>query len=182
MPARGVARQFLWVAAWMALCGPATLAQTNSNPAAVNLLAVINPQISVVASPGTVNFALVPNGTANGDVPITITTSWALRPNIGFLALWGSFASAPAALTSGFGNNIPSSSVRGSVNGGAFAPFTGLSPFGIGTSRLIFLLRILGNNRNSTRNDTLNLQIDTTGLGLPPGTYTGILRLQAVAI
>ncbi len=182
MPGRRVAGQVLWVAAWAVCCAPGAQAQANSNPGTVNLLAVVNPQITVVASPGTVNFALVPNGTANGDLPVTVTTSWALRPNIGFLALWGSFASAPAALSNGFGNSIPSSRVLGSVNGGAFAPFTGLSPFGFGTSRLIFLERILGNNRNGTRNDTLNLQININGLPLPPGTYTGILRLQAVAI
>jgi hypothetical protein len=40
----------------------------------------------------------------------------------------------------------------------------------------------LGFNRNSSHSDTLNLNINTTGLALPAGTYTGTLHIQAQAL
>jgi hypothetical protein len=46
----------------------------------------------------------------------------------------------------------------------------------------VFSQAILAGNRNAGRSDTLALQIDTTGLGLPAGTYTGVLTIQAQAI
>lgn len=61
-------------------------------------------------------------------------------------------------------------------------PFTGTSPFAAGSSLVIFTERIRGNNRSKTRNDTLDLRIDTSGLALPAGTYTGVLRIQAQAL
>ncbi len=156
-------------------------AQLSSNPAAVNLNAVLNSRLAVAASPGLVNFSLVPSGIANGSSTITITTSWVLRPSNGTLTLYAYF-STTTALSDGAGHVLPSANVSGSANGGAFTPFTGASPFAAGSSITIFSQRILGFNRSGTRNDTLNLRIDTTGLGLPAGTYTGLLRIQAQAI
>jgi hypothetical protein len=37
-------------------------------------------------------------------------------------------------------------------------------------------------NRNGASSDTLDLRINTAGLGLPAGTYTGVLNIQAQAI
>jgi hypothetical protein len=46
----------------------------------------------------------------------------------------------------------------------------------------VFSQAINNANRNSSRNDTVDLRIDTTGLGLPASTYTGVLNIQAQAI
>ena len=51
-----------------ALCSSRAGAQIKSNPAAVNLNAVLNTGITITAAPGLVNFTLVRNGTATGSV------------------------------------------------------------------------------------------------------------------
>jgi hypothetical protein len=157
-------------------------AQLSSNPAAVNLQAALTSSLSVSTSPSLVSFTLVPGGTATGSNPISITTSWVLQPNVGNVTLYAYFTSAAVALTDGAGDNIPSASVEGSPNNGAFAPFSGTSPFAAGSSQTIFRVNILGNNKTATRTDTLALRINLTGLSLPAGTYTGLLRLQAEAL
>ncbi|MBI3484406.1 MAG: hypothetical protein HY012_04555 [Acidobacteria bacterium] len=172
---------FLLMALFGAL-SPEAHAQVNSGPATINLLAVRNPGVAVSATPGNVNFALVNNGVATGSTPITITTTWDVQPSVGNLTLYAFFSSTTAALSNGAGNNIASSRVKGSVNGGAFVPFTGISPYAAGSSLQIFTFRVLGSNRRGTRNDTLNLQIDLTGAVLPAGTYSGTLLIQAQAL
>jgi len=157
-------------------------AQLNSNIANVNLNAVLSTSLTVSAAPGLVNFALLPNGVANGSVPINVTTSWTLSPSVGNVSVWAYFSTAAAALSDGAGDNIPSSSVLGSPDGGAFTAFSGVSPFAAATSLKIVSFKILGNNKSGTRTDTLALQISTVGLALPAGTYTGVLNIQAQAL
>jgi hypothetical protein len=162
--------------------GSPARAQLNSNIAGVNLAADLTTSLTVTASPGLVNFALIPNGTATGSVPITVNVSWTLKPSVGAVTTYAYFTSAAVALTDGAADNIPSSSVSGSVNGGAFGAFTGASPFAASSSITLSSIRILGNNKSGNRTDTLNLQISTTGLNLPAGTYTGVLNIQAQAL
>jgi hypothetical protein len=157
-------------------------AQLNSNIAGVNLTAVLTTSLTLSASPGAVNFNLVPSGVANGSGTVAVTTTWTLVPSVGAVTVWAYFSTAVAALSDGAGDNIPSSSVLGSPNGGAFAPFTGVSPFAAGSSLQIFTVRILGNNRTGTRVDNLDLRINTTGLNLPAGTYSGVMHIQAQAL
>jgi hypothetical protein len=115
-------------------------------------------------------------------VPVTVNTSWTLKPAVGAVTVYAYFTSAAAALTDGAADNIPSSSVTGSVNGGGFGAFTGASPFAAGSSITLSTTRILGNNRTGNHTDTLNLKISTVGLGLPAGLYTGVLNIQAQAL
>lgn len=157
-------------------------AQLNSNIANVNLNAIMTTSLTVSAAPGLVNFALPPSGTATGSSVITVVTTWTLRPSVGAVTTYGYFTSASAALTDGAGDNIPSSSVSGSINGGAFGAFTGASPFAAASSVTLSSTRILGNNRSSNHTDTLNLKISTVGLALPAATYTGVLNIQAQAL
>ena len=157
-------------------------AQINSNIANINLNAVLTTSLTVSAAPGLVNFALPPNGVANGSAAVNITTSWTLSPSNGRVTVWGYFSSAASALTDGAGDNIPSFSVSGSPNGGAFTPFTGAGPFAAASSLLVVSFRVLGFNKTGTRSDTLALQISTAGLALPAGTYSGTLHIQAQAI
>ena len=164
------------------LAGSLAKAQLNSNIATVNLAAILNTSLTVTAAPGLVNFALVRNGTATGSAAITVTTSWTLQPGTARVRTYAYFNSAAAALTDGAGNNIPSSMVSGSVNGGAFRAFTRNSPFAVGRSIRLSSTKINGGNRTGTHQDTLNLMIDTTGLGLPAANYTGVLNIQARAL
>jgi len=164
------------------LGGTPAHAQLNSGVAGVNLAANVTTFLKVTASPGTVNFALVRNGTANGSATITVNTSWTVNFLIGTVKTYAYFTSPVAALTDGAGDNIPPSSVTGSVNGGAFGAFTGATPFSGASgmqlsSTTIFLFNVSGNHT-----DTLNMRISTTGLNLPAANYTGVLTIQAQAI
>lgn len=164
------------------LIGTPAQAQLNSNIAGVNLAANVTTFLSVTASPGLVNFALIPSGTSNGSTAVSINTSWTLSPSVGAVTTYAYFTSAAVALTDGAGDNIPSSSVSGSVNGGAFTAFTGVSPFAAASSVTIATIRILGNNKSGNQTDTLNMRINTTGLNLPAANYTGVLTIRAQAL
>lgn len=159
---------------------PSSQAQLNSNTAVINLNAVRNPFLAVAAGPPLVNFALPPNGIGNGSTNVTIQTAWLFFP--GFrVSCYAYFTNPAVALTSGV-RDIPSSRVQGSVNGGAYQAFTGGSPFVAGGAVTLFTQTITFANFNSSRNDTLALRIDTTGLGLPAATYAGVLRIRAQII
>jgi hypothetical protein len=134
---------------------------------------------------------LNPGSAANaGNTPIVVTTTWDnLQPGGGrTLSLYAYFGSATAALvdTLCFSacTNIPSSGVELSINGAALAPINQTGPFGAaGASLQIFSLRITGSNKNGTRADTLNFNINLSTLPLlEAGTYTGTLFVQAQAI
>ena len=173
---------------WMALgaltlvfvLAPASHAQLNSNVATVNLNAVLGEALTVSAGPATVNFTLVPNGTANGSAPVSITTTWALATTRTDVSLFAYFSTGNA-LTDGTGNNIPAANVGGSVNGGAAGTFTGATPFGA-NGMSVFTVVLGAGTYNSNRADTIDLTIDTAGLGLPSATYTGTLNIQAQAL
>jgi hypothetical protein len=154
-------------------------AQLNSKVANVSLNASLSTAITVTAAPGVVNFALLRSGISTGSAPISITTTWTLPFFIGTVKEYAYFTSAASALADGAGDNIASANVSGSVNGGAFTAFTGASPFAAGSSLAIFNQFIFFFNINATRTDSLNLSINTTGLNLPAGAYTGVLHIQA---
>lgn len=161
---------------------PASQAQVNSNVANVLLNAPLAESVTIAAGPGTVNFALVPNGPAAGSAPVTVTTSWALIKTRTSVKLYAYFASANA-LNDGAGDNIPNTSVKGSINGGALAAFSTATPYGGNFGLTVFNQAIAAANANSTHGpDTIALTIDTTGLGIPAGTYTGTLILEAQAL
>ena len=168
------------VLVFLALLPSRAGAQLKSNPGTVNLNATLNTGITVTASPGLVNFNLVRSGTATGSVPISITTTWTLPRIFGNIAEYAYFTTPAAALTDGGGDNIPSAKVAGSLNGGAYTAFTGASPYAAGSSITLFnqFFFIFFTNPG-TRTDSLNLQINTTGLNLPAGTYTGVLHIEA---
>jgi hypothetical protein len=168
---------------------PASHAQLNSNTATVNLNAVLSESLTVVAGPGTVNFTpLAPTGTTNGVPNVSITTTWVLAKSGASarttLKLFAGFTSA-VALTDGALDNIPTANVLGSVNAGPYSAFTGAGGTALtvnGNAVTVFTLGLGGAGTfNSSRTDTLGLQINTTGLTLPAATYTGTLTIQAQA-
>jgi hypothetical protein len=176
--------QKLWLTlgamALVLVLAPASHAQLNSNVATVNLNAVLGEALTVAAGPATVNFTLVPNGVANGSAPVSITTTWVLGVARTDVNLYAYFSTADA-LTDGAGNNIPTANVNGSVNAGPAAPFTSATPFSA-NGMTVFNQAVAGATLNSNRVDSIELNIDTTGLGLPSATYLGVLNIQAQAI
>jgi hypothetical protein len=174
----------LWVAVGILVLGlavaPASHAQLNSAAASVNLNAVLSESLTVTAGPGVVNFTLVGAGMSNGSSTVTIDTTWALSGARSSVTVSAYFSSG-VALTDGSGNDIPAANVEGSVNGGGFASFTAAGPFSA-FSQQVMSVAITDANRNGASSDTLDLRINTAGLGLPAGTYTGVLNIQAQAI
>jgi hypothetical protein len=166
----------------LAVSQPSYAQALNSGPSTVNLNATLGESLTISAGPALVNFTLVPNGSATGSAPVSITTSWALAKTRTSVALYAYFTSA-TALTDGAGDNIPTSSVTGSVNGGAAAAFTATTPFSAnGLTVFTQALTSTGPFNSSHGPDTVGLTINTTGLALPAATYTGILTIQAQAI
>lgn len=164
-------------------------AQLTSSVASVQLKADLQESLTISATPANVNFALIAGGTAQGNVPVGITTSWVLSNSRSSVTLSGYFSSATAALTDGAATptNIPSSDVLGQVTTGlptAFTAFTQSAPVGTAGAGLeLYRQSISGTNRSASRTDNLNLQINLKGLPqLPAGTYTGTLNLQAQAL
>jgi hypothetical protein len=163
----------LLIAAVVSVCGGAAQAQ----PPGQN-------RIRVSVAPSLVNFTLVRSGVSSGSAPLTIDTNYRV-PAGNQVTLYAYFVNPAQALDNGSpgpGNVIPSAQVAGSVNGGAFQPFVGAGPFSSGSSLLIYTEVSMGGGPPRRRTDALSLQIDTTGLNLRAGTYTGTLRLQAQVI
>jgi hypothetical protein len=167
--------------ALVAMLASPSQAQVDSNNATVALNANLAESLTVSAGPATVTFTLVPNGSAAGSAPVSITTTWSLDTTRTGIDLYAYFSSGDA-LTDGVGNNIPTTSVLGSVNGGAASDFTIATPFGA-NGKTVFTQAVGAGTYSGTRGpDTIDLAIDTTGLGLPSGAYTGTLNIQAQAL
>jgi hypothetical protein len=161
---------------------PASHAQLNSGASTVNLNAPLAESLTVAAGPATVNFTLVPSGTATGSAPVSITTTWALAKTRTSVKLYAYF-STTNALTDGAGDNIPAANVTGSVNGGAAAAFTGATPYtAFGMTVFNQAIGGVGTFNSSHGPDTIALTINTTGLNLPAATFTGVLNVQAQAL
>jgi hypothetical protein len=107
-----------------------------------------------------------------------------LKPSRGNLNIYAFFSSSAAALSDGAGDNIPSSSFEISDNGGAFTALTNTTPFGGANAGLqLGSVKILGNNKQGTRTDTMNFNINLTALPqLPAATYTGTVTIQVQVI
>ncbi|HYY73115.1 MAG TPA: hypothetical protein VE778_05940 [Candidatus Bathyarchaeia archaeon] len=169
---------------------PPAKAQINSNTGTVTLNATLSESLTVTVNSGsTVNFTLAPNTAANaGSTTTGITTAWVLKPGRTAVAVWAYFGSATSALlhqTAGNTVDIPSSGVKIQVGGaGPYTALTAVSPFNAAASGLQIgsSIAINGANKNSSRNDTLAYQIDTTVVPqLPADTYIGTLNIQAQA-
>ncbi len=162
----------------------AARAQLNSGPSTVSLSATLSESLTLSVAPNSVNFTLVPNGTANGNSAVSITTTWVLARTRTTVSVYAYFISTTALTDGGTpANTVATSKFNGSVNGGAYSAFIGgSSPWGA-NSILVYTKTLGGAGTfNSSHADTLGLQVDTTGLSLPAGTYTGTLNIQAQAI
>ena len=161
----------------------------NSNTATVALNATMAETLAISATPGTVNFTLVPGSTSAGSAPVVVNTSWVLSALRGSVNLYAWFATPSAALTDGAAtpNNIPSSEVYASTANGiptTLTAFTQSNTLGVANGGLkLFSQTLSSSTRESSRTDSVNLQINLTGQPqLPAGTYTGTLNLQVQAL
>ncbi len=164
-------------------------AQISSSAGTVTLNATLPEVLSVSATPGNVNFTLVPGGTAVASAPILVTTTWLVRASRANIGLFAWFAAPAAALTDGAAtpNTIPSAEVYGTVPTGSPTAYTAFTQSGAlgaaGGGLQLFTQALSSSTRSATRTDNLNLEINLTAQPqLPAGTYSGVLNLQAQAL
>jgi hypothetical protein len=118
--------------------------------------------------------------------PVVIITQWNVNPGQTNTVDLMAYFTTPAQAMVGGATLIPSSRLRGRMTTGlpvAFTPFTQNAVGGIGTaggSLRLFSQLITGINKNASRTDNLDLQLDLVGTALAPGTYTGTLNIRAV--
>ncbi len=169
-------RSFVALSA-LALAATTAEAQVLSNTATVTLNATQLSTLTVTVSAPSVSVPSINVGTTNFP-GVNVTTDWNLV-SAGTLQLVGWFATPTAALTDGT-NNIPSSSVRGQVNGGAYTAFSGapVNVIGVAGGTLSLFSSAVGTGIG-TRTDALNLQLNLAAAP-PAGAYTGTLNLRAI--
>jgi len=157
----------------------------NSGAQTIALNASLSESVSLTLSANAVSFNLTAGSANNpGSTSVTATTTWTLRPNRGSLSVYAFFANSASALSDGAGNNIPSADFQISDNGAAFQAPTNTVPFGGANAGLqLANVRILGNNKQGSRTDTMNFNINLGTLpSLPAGVYSGTLTIQVQVI
>ena len=139
--------------------------------------------LSLTASPSTINMSLTPHGLSAPSPTLTITNQVGLTA-LGTFSLWGYFSSTNA-LASTAGDVIPSSAVLMKCPSGtptSYTPFTQSSPWSGGSSVLIFQTNSLV-TLALLATQTCTLEIDLSSFPqLPAGTYSGTLIIQAQAL
>jgi len=158
------------------------------NPRVITLSALRAGTLTVGVLSGMVqNLPNVQDNALNDwPTPVVIMTQWNVNPGQTNTVNLMAYFSTPAQALVGGAIQIPSSRVRARMTTGlpvAFTPFTQNAVGGIGTaggSLRLFSQNITGINKNSSRTDNLDLQLDLVGTTLLPGTYTGTLNIRAV--
>jgi hypothetical protein len=130
---------------------------------------------------------VIDGSTNNFPSPVVIATQWNLNPGQTVTVNLMAYFSVPSQALIGGAVAIPSSRIRGRMTTGlpvTFTPINQSAVGGIGTaggSLQLFSQIVTGINKNSSRTDNLDLQLDLVGFpALAPGTYSGTLNLRAV--
>jgi hypothetical protein len=139
--------------------------------------------LSLSASPTSVNFTLVANGSATANNAIAVTSTLTL-PLSTSIRVYGYFVSSTAALTgTASGSHIPTSAVYGIMPTGvptSYTAFTQTGPFG-GSSSSLLLVSLNGIAVLYSETDNLTLKINLSGVAIPADTYVGTLYIQGQA-
>jgi len=142
-----------------------------------------NTTLFLSASPTSVNFTLVANGSATANSAIAITSTLTL-PLSTSIRVYGYFVSSTAALTgTASGSHIPTSAVYGIMPTGvptSYTAFTQTGPFG-GANSSLLLVSLNGIAVLYTETDNLTLKINLSGVAIPADTYVGTLYIQGQA-
>jgi hypothetical protein len=118
---------------------------------------------------------------------VVIQTAWNVNPGQTNTVNLVAYFTIPAQALVGGATQIPSSRVLGRMLTGTPTTFTTISQNGIGGvgtaggSLRLFAVNIGGGNKNTSRTDNLDLQLNLVGFpALPAGSVTGVLNLRAV--
>jgi hypothetical protein len=119
--------------------------------------------------------------------PVVIQTSWNVSPGQTNTINLVAYFTTPAQALVGGATQIPSSRVEGRMLTGIPVAFTAITQNGIGGvgtaggSLRLFAVNISGANKDASRTDNLDLQLNLVGFPtLGAGAYAGVLNLRAV--
>jgi hypothetical protein len=155
----------------------------------ISLAATAPSNLSVTIQSGGVQTiaGVADNAVNNFPTPVVIQTAWDLNPGQTNTLNLMAYFSLPSQAMVGGSTQIPSSRVLGRMTTGLPLTFTAITQNafgGVGTaggSLQLFSVNIGGANKNGSRTDNLDLQLNL--VGFPPlaaGSYTGVLNIRAV--
>ena len=127
------------------------------------------------------------NAVTNFPSPVVINTAWNVNPGQTNTVHLVAYFSLPAQAMVGGSTQIPSSRLLGRMTTVLPTTYTAITQNGIGGvgpaggSLPLFAVNIGGANKNASRTDNLDLQLNLVGFpALAAGTYTGVLNIRAV--
>jgi hypothetical protein len=155
----------------------------------ISLAATSLGDLTVIVTSGAIQtIAGVTDNTLNTfPAPVVIQTSWNVNPGQTNTVNLVAYFTTPAQAMVGGATQIPSSRILGRMLTGIPVAFTAITQNGIGGvgtaggSLRLFGVNIGGGNKNSSRTDNLDLQLNLVGFPtLRAGAYSGVLNLRAV--
>jgi hypothetical protein len=155
----------------------------------ISLTATSASELSVVVTSGAIQAmpTVTDNAVNNFPSPVVIQTTWNVQPGQTNTVNLIAFFTLPAQAMVGATTQIPASRILGRMSTGLPTTFTPINQNGVGgfgtaggTLRL-YSVNVSGSNKNATRTDNLDLQLNLVGFPtLPAGAYTGVLNLRVV--
>ncbi len=185
MSMRSCGPKLLALSVLLALRAPELLGQTQI----ISLAAAAPSTLTVTLQSGGIQTisGIADNAITDFPSPVVILTEWNLNPGQTNTVDLVAYFSLPAQAMVGGSTQIPSSRVLGRMTTGLPATFTAMTQNGIGGvgtaggSLQLFSVIINGANKNASRTDNFDLQLDL--VGFPPlaaGAYAGVLNIRAL--
>jgi hypothetical protein len=185
MPSHKQLLKLLALSAYLALGARELMAQAQ----VISLAAAAPSTLSVTIQSGGVQTiaGVVDNAVNSFPAPVVILTSWDVNPGQTNTVDLVAYFSLPAQAMAGGSTQIPSSRILGRMTTGLPVTFTAITQNALGAvgsaggSLRLFSVNIGGGNKNASRTDNLDLQLNLVGFPtLPAGAYTGVLNIRAV--
>jgi hypothetical protein len=155
----------------------------------ISLAAIAPSNLTVLVTSGTIQTIanVSDNAVNNFPSPVVIQTSWNVNPGQTNTVNLVAYFATPAQAMLGGTVQIPSSRILGRMLTGTPTTFTAMTQNGIGGvgtaggSLQLFAVNINGGNKDASRSDNLDLQLNLVGFPtLPAGSYAGVLNIRAV--
>jgi len=155
----------------------------------ISLAATSPADLGLVVTSGSVQTlaGVTDNALNNFPSPVVVQTTWSVNPGQTNTVNLVAYFAVPAQAMVGPTTQIPSSRILARMTTGLPTTFTPISQgafAGVGTaggSLRLYSVNVNGSNKNSSRSDNLDLQLDLVGFPtLPPGAYTGVLNLRVI--
>jgi hypothetical protein len=155
----------------------------------ISLAATSPADIGLVVTSGAVQTiaGVTDNAVNSFPSPVVIQTTWSVNPGQTNTVNLVAYFAVPAQAMVGSTTQIPSNRILGRMSTGLPTTFTAMSQnavAGVGTaggSLQLYSVSINGSNKNSSRTDNLDLQLNLVGFPtLPSGAYVGVLNLRVI--